>query len=118
MTTFAAEKLTSRVQARFAPSLDGPWAAMAGLPFEGYEIRHGRTGAEGEIEALEPGLGWAEGPVLGIAPHGLFELPEILAALLGADPAGSLDQALEELTDAVVAGLDIERVECLAGVAA
>ncbi len=116
VTTFAAEKLTSRVQARFSPALDGPWAALAGLPFEGYEIRHGRTAAVGATEALEPKLGWADGSVLGITPHGLFEQPELLAALLGADPAGSLDQALEELTDAVVAGLDVELVERLAGV--
>ncbi len=117
VTAFEAEKLTSRAGARFSSSLDGPWAPLAGLPFDGYEIRHGRTRAEGAAEALEPELGWAAGPVLGIAPHGLFEQPELVAALLGTDPAGSLDQALEELTDAVVAGLDIELVERLAGVA-
>jgi adenosylcobyric acid synthase len=89
---------------------------MAGLPFDGYEIRHGRTAAERGTEVLAPELGWADGPVLGIAPHGLFEQPEVLAALLGTDPAGSLEQALEDLTDAVVAGLDIELVERLAGV--
>ena len=55
--------------------------------------------------------------MLGIAPHGLFEQPQLLAALLGTDPAGSLEQALEDLTDAVVAGLDIELVERLAGIA-
>ena len=117
VTTFAEEKLTSRVQARFAPSLDGPWRALAGLPFDGYEIRHGRTSAEGAIEALEPELGWAGGTVLGIAPHGIFEQPELVAALLGTDPSGSLEQALEDLTDAVMAGLDVDLVERLAGVA-
>jgi adenosylcobyric acid synthase len=117
VTTFAEEKLTSRTRGAFSQSLDGPWAALAGRPFDGYEIRHGRTTAEGATEALEPDLGWAAGPVLGIAPHGLFEQPEIVAALLGIDPAGSLEQAFEELTDAVVAGLDIELVERLAEVA-
>jgi adenosylcobyric acid synthase len=117
VTTFAEDKLTSRAQVRFSPSLDGSWAALAGLELGGYEIRHGRTSAEGATEALEPELGWADGSVLGISPHGLFEQPEILAALLGTDPAGSLEQALEDLTDAVVAGLDIELVEKLAGVA-
>lgn len=117
VTTFAAEKLASRTAGAFSPSLDGPWATLAGRAFDGYEIRHGRTTAEGATEALEPELGWSTGPVLGIAPHGLFEQPEIVAALLGMDPAGSLEQAFEDLTDAVVAGLDIELVERLAGVA-
>jgi adenosylcobyric acid synthase len=116
VTTFAEEKLTNRILTRFSPSLDGPWAALAGLPFDGYEIRHGRTAAAGAAEALEPEIGWADGPVLGIAPHGIFEQAEIVAALLGTDPAGSLEQALEDLTDAVVSGLDIELVERLAGV--
>lgn len=118
VTSFEAEKLTSRVQADFSPALDGPWSGLAGLELDGYEIRHGRTRAEGAAEALETGLGWAAGSVLGIAPHGLFEQPEILAALLGTDPEGSLEQALEDLTDAVVAGLDMEIVERLAGLKA
>jgi adenosylcobyric acid synthase len=118
VTIFEAEKLTNRTQARFSPSLDGRWAALAGLELDGYEIRHGRTVAEGAAVALEPDLGWAAGPVLGIAPHGLFERPDILAALLGTHPAGSLDQTLEDLTDAVVAALDMELVEKLAGLEA
>jgi adenosylcobyric acid synthase len=119
VTTFAEEKLTTRVRGRFAPDPPDAWQALGSLAFDGYEIRHGRTAAAGRSAALEPGLGWAEGTVLGIAPHGLFEQPEIVAALLGTDPeAGSLDQALEELTDAVVAGLDIELVEEVAGLAA
>lgn len=117
VTTFEAEKLTDRIRARFSAALDGPWAALAGLELDGYEIRHGRTSPEGATEALEPELGWAKGSILGIAPHGLFEQPAIVAALLGADPEGSLEQALEDLADAVVAGLDIELVERLAGVA-
>jgi adenosylcobyric acid synthase len=119
VTTFGEEKLTSRVSGRFAPDLPDAWGALTGMAFDGYEIRHGRTAADGVGEALKPDLGWAEGTVLGIAPHGLFEQPGIVAALLGTAAEGdSLDQALEDLTDAVVAGLDIELVERLAGVAA
>ncbi|MFL5874240.1 MAG: cobyric acid synthase [Solirubrobacterales bacterium] len=118
ITTFESEKLVDRTQGGFSPQLEGPWQALAGLAFEGYEIRHGRTVAEGASEALEPGLGWADGPVLGIAPHGIFEQPEVLAALLGIEPeAEALEPALEELTDAVVAALDMDLVERLAGVA-
>jgi adenosylcobyric acid synthase len=115
-TTFETEKLVDRTQGRFSPQMEGPWHALAGLAFDGYEIRHGHTTAEGAAEALEPGLGWADGPVLGIAPHGIFEQPKSLAALLGTEPeADALEPALEELTDAVVAALDIDLVERLAG---
>ena len=58
--------------------------------------------ADGATEALAPDVGWADGPVLGIAPHGLFEQPEILAALLATDPRPARStRRLEELTDAV-----------------
>jgi adenosylcobyric acid synthase len=115
-TTFAAEKLTRRTRSRFSPCLPDHWSALAGRGIEGYEIRHGRTsGSAGE--AIEGGLGWGRGRVLGIALHGLFEQPALVAALLGTAPPRSLDEALDELADAVVPALDIELVERLAGVA-
>ena len=118
VTAFDREKLVRRTRARFAPSLPGPWQALASRELEGYEIRHGHTSAAGRAEeALEGGLGWAYGRVLGIALHGLFECPELVAALLGTAPPRSLDAALDELADAVVPALDVELVERLAGVA-
>jgi adenosylcobyric acid synthase len=118
-TVFAPEKLVRRVSAGFSAALGGPWGPLAGLRFEGYEIRHGRTAPRGPAdEAIADGRGWASGPVLGIAVHGLCEQPEAVAALLGRRPARSLDEAIEDLTDAVVAALDVRRVERLAGVAA
>ncbi len=83
-TTFEPAKLLARTRQRFA-ALEGPWRALSGLAVDGYQIHAGRTVAEGEAEALEPGLGWADGPVLGIAPHGIFEQPEVLAAVLGTE---------------------------------
>lgn len=119
VTTFAAEKLVRRTRARFSPRLGDPWAALAGRELESYEIRHGRTTpcAPAE-EAIEGGLGWVRGPVLGIAVHGLFERPELVAALLGTAPGRSLEEELDELADAVVGALDVEAVERLAGVTA
>jgi adenosylcobyric acid synthase len=118
-TAFAAEKLVRRTAVAFSPGLGGPWRALAGLGFDGYEIRHGRTRQRGPAEkALAGGRGWVSGAVLGIAVHGLFESPEAVAALLGAAPERSLEEAIDELTDAVVASLDVGRVERLAGVAA
>lgn len=118
-TDFEREKLVRRVAVSFSGALADPWRALAGLGFDGYEIRHGRTRPCGPIaEALAGGRGWAGGPVLGIAVHGLFEQPDAVAALLGRAPARSLDQAIDELTGAVVPALDMELIERLAGVAA
>jgi adenosylcobyric acid synthase len=117
-TTFAAEKLVGRAPARFATGLDGPWRALAGVEFECYEIRHGRTRARSPArEAIAGERGWASGAVLGIVGHGLFESDAALAALFGVVPPRSLEAAIDELTDEVVAALDLDHVERLAGVA-
>ncbi|HEX5762751.1 MAG TPA: cobyric acid synthase [Solirubrobacterales bacterium] len=116
-TVFAPQKLVHRASVSFCDSLGEPWQALAGINFDGYEIRHGRTRPCGRAkEALAGGRGWVSGPVLGIAVHGLFEQPGAVAALLGEAPSRSLDDAIDELTDAVVPALDLERVERLAGV--
>jgi adenosylcobyric acid synthase len=117
VTTFGAEKLVRRTRARFAAGLPVPWQELAGLELDGYEIRHGQTSARGRAEeAIEGGLGWAYGRVLGISLHGLFEQPELVAALLGTAPPRPLEATLDELADAVVPALDLEAVERLAGV--
>jgi adenosylcobyric acid synthase len=46
--------------------------------------------------------------VLGIYLHGLFEQPELVSALFGTPPARSLEQAFDELADAVEANLNID----------
>lgn len=118
-TTFERDKLVSRGAVRFRSTLGGRWSALAGLELAGYEIRHGRTRpCEPVEEALPDGRGWASGAVLGVTVHGLLESPEIVAALLGRAPARSLDAAIDELTDGVVAALDVEHVERLARVGA
>ena len=116
-TTFGPEKLTRRTEVQFAPRLGGAWAPLAGRVAQGYEIRHGHTEAVAPVdEALPGGLGWAKGPVLGVAVHGLFEDAEVLASLFGRSPERSLDVALDELTDDVMASLDRKRIEVLAGI--
>jgi adenosylcobyric acid synthase len=104
-TTFAASKQTKQISTRFHP-LPAPWAALSGMTFSGYEIRHGQTETTGAVaEALPEGSGFVAGPVLGIYLHGLFEQPALLSALFGAPPARSLEQAFDELADAVEANL-------------
>jgi adenosylcobyric acid synthase len=118
-TTFTRRKLTRRTDARFADGLRGPWAPLRGLAVRGYEIRHGRTTPSAPVdEALPEGRGWARGAVLGLTMHGVLEDPAVLGALFGRAPARSLDAALDELAHGVMAGLDRERIERLAGVGA
>ncbi len=107
-TTFGASKQTEHTSTRFHP-LPEPWAALSGKTFSGYEIRHGQTEMTGAVaEALPEGRGFVAGPVLGIYLHGLFEQPALLSALFGEAPARSLEQAFDELADAVEANLDID----------
>jgi len=106
-TTFATRKQTRKTGTRFR-RLSEPWAALAGREFHGYEIRHGDTTATAPVaEALPDGLGFSGGPVLGIYLHGLFEQPDLLEALFGARPTRSLDEAFDELADAVEEHLDV-----------
>jgi adenosylcobyric acid synthase len=106
-TRYTAAKQTGITSTRFGP-LPEPWAALAGKSFAGYQIRHGRTETSGPVaEALPENLGFANGPVLAIYLHGLFDQPELLAALLGALPARTLEQTFDELADAVEAHLDL-----------
>ncbi|HEX2071425.1 MAG TPA: cobyric acid synthase [Thermoleophilaceae bacterium] len=119
ITTFEREKLVRRGEIRLSPALPEPWAALGGLELGGYEIRHGRTVATDPVKKVLPdGRGWARGSVLGVTIHGLLESPAVVAALLGEAPPRSLDTAIDELTDGVMAALDVEHVERLAGVGA
>lgn len=115
-TEFAAEKLTRHVSMRFT-ALTEPWAALSGRSFAAYEIRHGETVPTGPIaEAVAGGLGFVDGAVLGVSAHGLLEDPAIVGALLGETPGRSLDEAFDELADAVERHLDTGALIALAGV--
>jgi adenosylcobyric acid synthase len=106
-TAYTASKRTERTDTRFSP-LPAPWTALSEKTFSGYQIRHGQSETTGPVaEALPEGLGFVAGSVLGVYLHGLLELPECVAALFGATPARALEQAFDELADAVEAHLDI-----------
>ena len=119
-STFAPSKRVGDVDACFA-RLPAPWEALSGLEARGYEIRHGASRAVDDeqgslIEVLPDGLGFADGPMLGVYPHGLLEDPTIVRALLGATPRQSVEQAIDELTDAALPHLDLDEINTLAGV--
>jgi adenosylcobyric acid synthase len=106
-TTFVAPKRTERSAAVFN-RLSPPWDALSGRAVSGYQIRHGRTtSTESVDDALPSGLGFVRGPVLGIYLHGVFEDAEVLADLFGERPRRSLDQAFDQLADAVEEHLDV-----------
>jgi adenosylcobyric acid synthase len=105
VTQFEARKTVQRTTLAFE-ELAGPWAALSGVSLAGYEIHTGRTAqhagmAAGRV-ALPGGLGWqnAEGNVLGVYLHGLFEQPAVLHALFGAT-APTLDTVFDRLADVV-----------------
>ena len=99
---FEPEKTLRRTPVRFdAP--DGDWAALAGLAFDGCEIRCGRTEAEAGVAIVlrnDEGspIGWQRGPVLGLYTHGLFESADAMRALFGTE-VRPLDAVFDGLAD-------------------
>ena len=111
-TTFEREKITRRRTFRFASTLAAPWATLANSEVEGYEIRHGHIRPLGTTGvAIPDGLGWVEGPVLGVTVHGVVESQDVLQALFGRVPLYSLDSTLDRLTDTVMANLDVRFID-------
>jgi adenosylcobyric acid synthase len=105
-TEFARLKTVKRTRARFL-ALSGPWAALSNRAARGYEIHHGitrpATAAETDMpREVLPGLGWqnAQGNVLGLYVHGLFEDTAILHALFGVR-APTLDHVFDAMADFV-----------------
>ncbi|MDZ4103682.1 MAG: cobyric acid synthase [Hydrogenophaga sp.] len=107
VTQFDLQKTVRHTHTTFS-ALNGAWAALSGVAAAGYEIHHGQTAqhpamaAGGDIarEVLPGGLGWqnAQGNVLGVYLHGLFEDPRVLHALFGAT-APTLETVFNGLAD-------------------
>jgi adenosylcobyric acid synthase len=123
VTVFAEDKTVRHTQTSFlgtadphAASASLPWAALAGVSVSGYEIHHGQTqqhvamAVAGNVACavLPDGLGWQNttGNVMGLYLHGLFEDPNALQALFGAQLQGAvptLDTVFEGLADYIEA---------------
>jgi adenosylcobyric acid synthase len=106
VTTFARDKTVRRTEAAFT-TVRGPWAALSGVAVSGYEIHHGQTAPHPAMVAagavaheVIPGLAWqnADGNVLGLYLHGLFEDDRVLRALFGA-AAPTLETVFDRLAD-------------------
>lgn len=79
-TVFAREKMRLRTMGRFA-QIQGAFAELSGLPFEGYEIHMGATESR-EQPLLEPNSGAFSENVCGCYVHGIFDSDEVCAALV------------------------------------
>jgi adenosylcobyric acid synthase len=89
VTVFEPDKTVLRTTASFG-ALAGAWSPLSGVAVQGYEIHHGRTAQHPAmapaLPAMERSLAWqnADGNVLGVYLHGMFECPAVLQALFGA----------------------------------
>jgi len=108
-THFDRDKRLAETRTRFAAPMTGVWRALAGVSFDGYEIRHGRTapvddasipGATAAVlhDAAGAALGWQRDNVLGLYVHGMFESAAVMRALFGSAPR-PLDAVFDGLAD-------------------
>jgi len=113
VTEFSLTKTVRHREVQFG-NITGAWAALSNLTCQGYEIHQGHTyaipsgeGLRSETRELSKDLMWqhASGQVLGIYLHGLFENPNVIGALFGAQ-VPTLDTAFEGLADCLDRNID------------
>ena len=110
VTVFAADKTVKQTCACFNDQMSNtsPWAKLASVQAQGYEIHHGQTAQHpamaqsGDVAraVMADGLAWQNprGNVLGVYLHGLFENASVLHALFGAT-APTLDSVFDGLAN-------------------
>ena len=106
VTNFEPTKTVKRTSTQLN-QVRGVLSALSGLAVSGYEIHHGQTTVHKDMAAKGAGvhevaanLAWQNdsGNVTGIYLHGLFENPEVLKALFGAETI-TLESVFDGLAD-------------------
>lgn len=120
-TVFSAEKHQTQTSGKFA-QIGGVLSALSGLRFSGYEIHMGETSCGGS--ALTDCGGTFSGSVYGCYIHGIFDEPEVSAAVVrtlyerkglrfggeGIDRKAYKERQFDILSDEVRSALDMELV--------
>ena len=120
-TVFSAEKHQTQTSGKFA-QIGGVLSALSGLRFSGYEIHMGETSCGGS--ALTDCGGTFSGNIYGCYIHGLFDEPEVSAAVVrtlyerkglrfdgeGIDRKAYKERQFDILADEVRSALDMELV--------
>jgi adenosylcobyric acid synthase len=90
-TEFQRQKRYRHGSYTLAP-LSGFWAALSGVGFDAYEIRHGETlpcqsgsSSLALTSAVADHAGWQYGQTLALYLHGMLESPAVMRALFGID---------------------------------
>ena len=129
VTTFAAEKVTRRVEGSLATAR-GPWTGAAEATAAGYEIHMGPTAATGapgarldpllRLDGRDDGAVSADGRVAGCYLHGLFHNDALRHALLAGLGRGEVaahrfdrEREFDRLAQHVRSHLDMDRVRAL-----
>ena len=103
VTNFEPTKTVKRTSTQLN-QVRGVLSALSGLAVSGYEIHHGQTSVHKDMSAgvheVAANLAWQNdsGNVTGIYLHGLFENPEVLKALFGAETI-TLESVFDGLAD-------------------
>jgi adenosylcobyric acid synthase len=109
VTNFEIAKTVQHRSTQFG-KLTGLWSKLSDVTVAGYEIHHGQTAqhpamakaGDVAVAVLPDALGWqnANGNVLALYLHGMFEDPAVLQALFGVS-APTLDSVFDGLADYV-----------------
>ena len=120
VTNFEPTKTVKRTSTQLN-QVRGVLSALSGLAVSGYEIHHGQTSVHKDMSAKGAGvhevaanLAWQNdlGNVTGIYLHGLFENPEVLKALFGAETI-TLESVFDGLADFLSQHMSTETLQKL-----